>query len=97
MTHHDEFLMKESPAQYGAAAQASLNRVMEECGMETPAVEAHVSGPRDLTADQQIVLKCMEIVGQEMSSASLSPKGRKLFRDTVDELIHRATTGEWPE
>ena len=53
--------------------------------------------PTALTADQQITLRCMEIVGQEMSSASLSPKGRKLFRDTVDELIARVTTGNRPD
>ncbi len=50
-----------------------------------------------LTAEQQIVLRCMEIVGPDISPAAHSPKGRKLFRDTVDGLIARVTTGNWPD
>ena len=53
--------------------------------------------PTALTAEQQITLKCMEIVGEDMSPAGLSPKGEKLFRDTVEYLITRVTTGNWPD
>ena len=72
----DERVLEAGPARYGATAQASMEKLMKECGMEMPdgtavpgtggiaeveALHRMVNPPTELTAEQQIRLGCLRI------------------------------------
>ena len=85
-------VVEAGPAGYGAPAQASLHKMMEECGMETPAGTV-------ATADQHIRLGCVQIASATFDALLMAGHARPPadeFESTVDDILHYVTTGKWP-
>jgi hypothetical protein len=85
-------VVEAGPAGYGAPAQASLHKMMEECGMETPAGTV-------ATADQHIRLGCVQIASATFDAILLAGRDRPPadeFEAAVSDILRYVTTGKWP-
>lgn len=89
-------MMDGNSARFGAPAQASMDKLMEECGMEMPDPDIQ----RVLvTAAQDIRMGCLEIVSSTFNAILISGGQRPAveeFQGAVDDTITFVTTGDWP-
>ena len=83
-----------NPARFGAPAQSSMNKLMTECGMETPDLGGTV-----VTADQYIRMGCLEIVSATFDSILMAGGDRPAveeFQGAVEDTVLYVTLGRWP-